>query len=338
MTDQERKAMEMALEALEAINEMSKPPMNIPLDAEIDDAMDALRQALAQPAWDASAPLVMTPHPAFSQNPLDIADRAYFAGKQVGIEEALAQPEKDRESDRKRFPDEAFNCWLDEGISDAGHTVWDMVGDIYSAWTAWDSRPFYDKTVEQEPVEPPSNQYNNKRIAWELERTAMGDGYYGNALYVAMDMAQTTQTDREVLHRYMHGSNLKTDHVKLQDLAMRIYTAPVSKQEPDYGIDRGAWSDVPNATKWVDELRGDEDSEQEPVAWDGDCVLGHCGSPDGCDRFGRCRAAPPSKPWVSLTDEQIDGFRSGYQSGRIGTFVELTLSIEAALKEKNNGL
>jgi hypothetical protein len=35
--------------------------------------------------------------------------------------------------------------------------------------------------------------------------------------------------------------------------------------------------------------------EQEPVAWDGNCVLGHCGSPDGCDRSGCCRAdtAPP---------------------------------------------
>ena len=46
--------------------------------------------------------------------------------------------------------------------------------------------------------------------------------------------------------------------------------------EPDTGIDRGAWSDVPDATKWVDELRGDEDLDAppnsttdvvEPVAW-----------------------------------------------------------------------
>ena len=29
--------------------------------------------------------------------------------------------------------------------------------------------------------------------------------------------------------------------------------------EPDMGIDRGAWDDVPDATKWVDELRGDEE-------------------------------------------------------------------------------
>jgi hypothetical protein len=41
-------AMQQALEALEAINEMSKPPMNIPLAAEIDGAMDALRQAIEQ--------------------------------------------------------------------------------------------------------------------------------------------------------------------------------------------------------------------------------------------------------------------------------------------------
>lgn len=32
---------------------------------------------------------------ALSDNPLDIADRAYFAGKQAGIEETLAQPEQE---------------------------------------------------------------------------------------------------------------------------------------------------------------------------------------------------------------------------------------------------
>jgi hypothetical protein len=41
-------AMKQAVEALESINEISKPPMNIPLAAEIDGAMDALRQAIEQ--------------------------------------------------------------------------------------------------------------------------------------------------------------------------------------------------------------------------------------------------------------------------------------------------
>lgn len=43
-------------------------------DVDAIECIDALRQALAQ-------------------NPLDVADRAYFAGKQAGITEALAQPE-----------------------------------------------------------------------------------------------------------------------------------------------------------------------------------------------------------------------------------------------------
>jgi hypothetical protein len=41
------------------------------------------------------------------------------------------------------------------------------------------------------------------------------------------------------------------------------------------------------------------------------------------------------KEWVGLTDEEIGDFASGYRSGRIGSFVELTEAIEAKLKEKN---
>ena len=43
-----RKAAEMALEALEEINKLSVGEKAICLPAEIDDAMEALRQALAQ--------------------------------------------------------------------------------------------------------------------------------------------------------------------------------------------------------------------------------------------------------------------------------------------------
>jgi hypothetical protein len=48
-------AMQQALKALESINEMSKPPMNIPLAAEIDGAMDALRTAIREAALDGLA-------------------------------------------------------------------------------------------------------------------------------------------------------------------------------------------------------------------------------------------------------------------------------------------
>lgn len=55
-----------------------------------------------------------------------------------------AQPVRDREADRQRFPDAAFNRWLDEGISDAGHTVWDLIADVCDAWHGWVNRPFYE--------------------------------------------------------------------------------------------------------------------------------------------------------------------------------------------------
>ena len=50
--------------------------------------------------------------------------------------------------------------------------------------------------------------------------------------------------------------------------------------EPDVGIDRGAWSDVPDATKWVDELRGDEQPEQEVSYTDiqiAELIMSDCG-------------------------------------------------------------
>lgn len=55
-----------------------------------------------------------------------------------------AEPKRDREAARQRFADESFNCWLDEGVSDGGHTVWDMIGDVADAWAGWDARVSYD--------------------------------------------------------------------------------------------------------------------------------------------------------------------------------------------------
>ena len=71
----------------------------------------------------------------------------------------------------------------------------------------------------------PAGQYNHKRIGWELERTALGDGYYGNALRVAKDLPGLTDQDRAVLDRYATGAQQGTDHIALQDIAMRVYAA-----------------------------------------------------------------------------------------------------------------
>ena len=64
---------------------------------------------------------------------------------------------------------------------------------------------------------------NEKQIAWELERTALGDGFYGNALRVAKDLPGVTADDRALLDRFATGRSRSTDHVALQDLAVRIY-------------------------------------------------------------------------------------------------------------------
>jgi len=75
--------------------------------------------------------------------------------------------------------------------------------------------------AQQEPVE--ATPYNLKRIAWELERTALGDGFYGNALRVAKDIPGITPEDRSVLDRYATGTQTGLDHLYLQRLALRLY-------------------------------------------------------------------------------------------------------------------
>lgn len=97
MTD--REAIAMALKALEYHQEQTRPIQKT------QETIDALRQALAQPTRRASDVLAEK-QGAFRdpwinimkfykpENPLDIADRAYFAGKKDGIEEALSQPEQ----------------------------------------------------------------------------------------------------------------------------------------------------------------------------------------------------------------------------------------------------
>lgn len=74
---------------------------------------------------------------------------------------------------------------------------------------------------QQGPVK--ATPYNLKRIAWELERTAVGDGFYGNALRVAKDMPGITPKDRSVLDRYATGTQTGADHVHLQWLAQWLY-------------------------------------------------------------------------------------------------------------------
>jgi hypothetical protein len=101
--------------------------------------------------------------------------------------------------------------------------------------------------------------------------------------------------------------------------------------EPDMGIDRGAWDDVPDATKWVDELRGDDETEEEPVGQYSDIV-----SDGGLDPRNQYDTAPPKREWVGLTYEEISASVDICEQNVKGEFlVDYARAIEAKLREKN---
>lgn len=70
-------------------------------------------------------------------------------------------------------------------------------------------------------VPPP---YSLQRIAKELELTATGAAYYGNALRVTKDIPGVSDEERLLLDRYATGRQRDPDHVALQDLAIKLRT------------------------------------------------------------------------------------------------------------------
>lgn len=70
--------------------------------------------------------------------------------------------------------------------------------------------------------------YDEYKIAKELTATALGESYFGNALYVARDLPCVTDDDRIVLNRWLDGSSATKDGAdgfRLQDIAIRIRIA-----------------------------------------------------------------------------------------------------------------
>lgn len=63
-----------------------------------------------------------------------------------------------------------------------------------------------------------------KRIAWELERTAMGDGFYGDALRAAKEFPEATPSVRALLDRWATGNQQGlSDRTDLCAFALQIY-------------------------------------------------------------------------------------------------------------------
>lgn len=123
------------------------------------------------------------------------------------------------------------------------------------------------------------------------------------------------------------------DHLAVRNLLMECREALAQpEQEPVPASD--------TSEKRVDETakqRHEREPEQEPVAWDGDCVLGHCGSPAGCEASNCCRAnytAPPQRTWVGLTQEELSEIYNRTEWDTVNGW-EYERAIEAKLKEKN---
>ena len=152
-------------------------------------------------------------------------------------------------------------------------------------------------------------------------------------------------------------------NVALNNAAAEIrarYHIPDTTKMIDTGIDRGAWSDVPDATKWVDELRGDD---EEPPNSTTDFVELPPGNyevnpapPKGVvayvlleewldnelwpeDAFSSTPfegmtplyTAPPKREWQGLTWDEVDS----WELPDLPTVFEFVQFIEAKLREKN---
>ena len=65
-------------------------------------------------------------------------------------------------------------------------------------------------------------KYDKRQIAKELIKTALGEAYYGNALYVAQDIPILTDEERFCVYRFLEGRDCGTDHVELQHIAHKI--------------------------------------------------------------------------------------------------------------------
>lgn len=76
----------------------------------------------------------------------------------------------------------------------------------------------------KEAADQVPSPYSLQRIAKELDLTAAGEAYYGNALRVAKDVPGVSGEDRLLLDRYATGRQRDPDHVALQELAIKLRT------------------------------------------------------------------------------------------------------------------
>lgn len=63
---------------------------------------------------------------------------------------------------------------------------------------------------------------NVSEVSKKLTETALGVAYHGTALREALHLPCLEPFERYCIGRWLDGSNVATDHVALQDIAVRI--------------------------------------------------------------------------------------------------------------------
>ena len=179
------------------------------------------------------------------------------------------------------------------------------------------------------------------------------------ALKLGLQLVATAEylaTDAEIC-----GKDAKEERALIQRSKIAFEEALAQEQEPvamRYDYDGYGWLYIDNGSgsNWREKIKNAEPlytappqpkPEQEPVEWGGDCVLGHCGSPAGCEDSNCCRAnytAPPQRTWVGLTDEErdhLEGLHLYAARNQVEAWIEgvpaFIDAIEAKLREKNGG-
>ena len=156
----------------------------------------------------------------------------------------------------------------------------------------------------------------------------------------------------EALELYQSKSS-----VQMFDDAAKVLRQAIEQAEM---IEKGtkAWADVPDATEWVDDLRGNVDAvnmnqeyvdetakgEHEPVAWmyvntDGECEQIEYGEPLDDPAVTPLYTAPPKRQWVGLTEQEMTSLRQKNMIDAMTRTVfdfEYIRAIEAKLKERNS--
>lgn len=64
--------------------------------------------------------------------------------------------------------------------------------------------------------------FSIQHMADQLQQTAMGEAYFGNALQVAKEIPGLTQDELELIDRFATGQQKDTDHIALQQLANKL--------------------------------------------------------------------------------------------------------------------